>query len=1103
MDNDIRKIKKNTYLKIKDHYEKKYKNITIDTCQELYEEYHNFGENIKVQDNNDILKQKKLDETKDPYIKLCKDRLKVIVENINDTTDNKSYKYCYPDYNKNNFSESIIDRFEFSINPLENKEGCKEKKFNLAPYQIFLKNFISEETPYNSILIYHGTGTGKTCSAISIAENYRDIYRRKDKKIIILSPPAVKDGWRNNIYNPNKNEEQCTRDTYMNLMEKRKINKKQNIEGQQKKLIKEYYEFMGYGAFSNIIRKIIQKYGIEKSKELVNKLFSNRVLIIDEAHNIRGDIDNPSSKSSDDNIEYIRFITENTKNLKLILLTATPMYNTASEIVELINLMLSNDKKALLNTHNIFKKEKLINGEELARKANGYVSYIRGESLDKYPIRLYPTKDIIKSEKIKKLKLYECLIKGDQKKIYELAYKELKKENKLLRATEEDKLMQISNIAYPTIKKDIKYKYGAEGLKSIFSINDNFNKFTYKDKNNQIFKENKIQNYSAKIYNILNKLKTSKGIVFIYTRHVKSGIIPLMLALEQNGYKNYSNNNILNENIKDNGMKYIAITGDKDISKNNDKEIAELISEENKYGEKIKIIIGSKITSEGLNLKNIREIHVLEPWHHLKKLEQIIGRGVRYCSHENLEEHEKNVTIYLYASLIEGKDINIDIDIYSKAEKKSKEIGKVERILKQNSIDCSLFRELNKIDADEIEENQDKIELENVSVDNYKDNYKCKSNKKTKKKNMNTVNKTFLKNMYNIYSIYIKELFNKNINYTIEEIIDEIKKKIKNTNKINKQLIYLTLKNMINSKSIIENKNMKGTIIYINNYYVFQPINKKDTFLSIYDRGINKKMLTNNHINLEIKDKKKKKVDEFKKVDLKTIIDKLNLDKNRLDKEYEELKISGGKKYNFVIERLSFQEKNTILQSAIENNKISEELNDIILNHFKHNLFNKDYEFNKYTQKPVGYILFNNDEPVYIIKEKGEYITANTITQGNIIKNLKIKRKDIPKNYYTYNSKNKNNETVLKIVNYDNKKGKQTTNTCQSGNQKSEASIIIGVFKENNSELYDKYESFLKPKKKKKKDVVCNAIELLLRNKETDEMIYHLDYDNILLNKLI
>ena len=74
-------------------------------------------------------------------------------------------------------------------------------------------------------------------------------------------------------------------------------------------------------------------------------------------------------------------------------------------------------------------------------------------------------------------------------------------------------------------------------------------------------------------------------------------------------------------------------------------------------------------------MKNIREIHILEPWYHLKKLEQVIGRGVRYCSHKDLEEHEKNVTIYLYASLIRDQDINIDIDIYSKAEKKSNEIN--------------------------------------------------------------------------------------------------------------------------------------------------------------------------------------------------------------------------------------------------------------------------------------------------------------------------------------------------------------------------------------------------------------------------------------------
>ena len=64
------------------------------------------------------------------------------------------------------------------------------------------------------------------------------------------------------------------------------------------------------------------------------------------------------------------------------------MYNTASEIVELINLMLSNDKCKLLNPNTIFNQDELINGPELAKQINGYISYIRGETLDKFPKEL-------------------------------------------------------------------------------------------------------------------------------------------------------------------------------------------------------------------------------------------------------------------------------------------------------------------------------------------------------------------------------------------------------------------------------------------------------------------------------------------------------------------------------------------------------------------------------------------------------------------------------------------------------------------------------------------------------------------------------------------
>ena len=352
---------------------------------------------------------------------------------------------------------------------------------------------------------------------------------------------------------------------------------------------------------------------------------------------------------------------------------------------------------------------------------------------------------------------------------------------------------------------------------------------------------------------------------------------------------------------------------------------------------------------------------------------------------------------------------------------------------------------------------------------------------------MNTINRKLLKNMYTIYSNYIKELFSKNTNYTLNEIIEEIKNKTEESN-INTELIYLTLKNMIEAENIIENNGRKGKIIYINENYIFQPINKRDTFLSIYDRQIDRKILSDKFINLEIKEKKKEKKVE-RDIDIETIIKTLHKNKNKLDKDYKELEISGGIKYDFVIERLSFEEKKVLIQFALEIEERSEELNDIVLYHFKYNIF----------EDPFGYTLIHDNKPVYIVKEEDKYEIANKVYERKIKKEYKIKKIEKPDNYYTYNSKNNKNEIILKIVIYDSEKEKYTTNTCQSSNQKSKTENTIKIFRENKPELYDKYESFFKSKKKK--DIVCNAIELILRKLETDKMMYHINYDYYELSK--
>ena len=80
----------------------------------------------------------------------------------------------------------------------------------------------------------------------------------------------------------------------------------------------------------------------------------------------------------------------------------------------------------------------------------------------------------------------------------------------------------------------------------------------------------------------------------------------------------------------------------------NKDEIDWCTNEDNINGEKVKVVIISKAGSEGLDFKNIRQVHILEPWYNLNRIEQIIGRAVRFCSHIKLPFEKRNTEIYIY-----------------------------------------------------------------------------------------------------------------------------------------------------------------------------------------------------------------------------------------------------------------------------------------------------------------------------------------------------------------------------------------------------------------------------------------------------------------------
>ena len=93
-------------------------------------------------------------------------------------------------------------------------------------------------------------------------------------------------------------------------------------------------------------------------------------------------------------------VVEIANNVKLLLLSATPMFNTHKEIVWLVNLMNANDGRSTINIQDVFtdtgrfkisRSGEIVGKELLIKKARGYISYVRGDNPYTFPYRIFPS----------------------------------------------------------------------------------------------------------------------------------------------------------------------------------------------------------------------------------------------------------------------------------------------------------------------------------------------------------------------------------------------------------------------------------------------------------------------------------------------------------------------------------------------------------------------------------------------------------------------------------------------------------------------------------------------------------------------------------------
>lgn len=881
----------------------------------------------------------------------------------------------YPTLDDSEFAYKISQRQEFADTKYDGEiQDIREQAdklcyspFELMPHQLFVRNFLSFQTPYNSLLLYHGLGSGKTCSAIGIAEEMRAYMKQMGitKRIIIVASPNVQDNFRLQLFDERRLEQlpdgtwnlnTCIGNALLQEINPTNLRglTRERIIAQIRSLINQSYVFMGNkGEFANYIQKAIavpadytEKERTALMERKIKAHFNNRLVILDEIHNIRISDSNKTKLTT----VLLNKIARKSDNMRLLLLSATPMYNSYQEIIWLTNLLNANDNRPEIAVDDVFRSDgsfvessdNEVKGKELLlKKLTGYVSYVRGENPYIFPYRIYPEtfapdhvlgpspskqmnqKEI--TEPLQFIPVYKNGIGAYQSLGYDFILQNLGLASNIQvdKHGRERAMPTFENMeqfgytllmepleslimVYPNPKLDkrlsenkpgkekdnkdiIKGMIGRQGLSNIMKFSrsekpvprryDYEYKPAIQKQYGDIFSPQEIGKYSAKISNVCDILrKPSKGIVLIYSQYIDGGLVPMALALESMGFSRYASTpehsrGLLktkrepidaitmrpnNNDGKFRPARYVMITGEKDFSQNNNEDIKYVTNKANSNGENVKVILISMAASEGLDFKNIRQIHILEPWYNMNRIEQIIGRGVRNLSHCHLPFEQRNVEIYLHGTVLDKDEEAADVYVYRSAEKKAVQIGRVTRVLKEISVDCLLnLGQTNFTETKLLEDaaNRDiRIQLSSrgdemipfrvgdkprTEACDYMENCELTCATQMKEFREEVIKDTYDENFVKTNSVVImkkvRDLFKENMVYRRDHLVAAINR----VKKYPMEHIYYALTRFVQNKTegLVDKYGRSGYLVSRGEYYAFQPAEIMDEAISTFERS--------------------------------------------------------------------------------------------------------------------------------------------------------------------------------------------------------------------------------------------------------------------------
>jgi len=279
-------------------------------------------------------------------------------------------------------------------------------------------------------------------------------------------------------------------------------------------------------------------------------------------------------------------------SFKFILLTATPIVNYLNDLSVLINLVKESDdlptEMALFNQFYLDESEtNIVNEHILHDKLRNAISYYSNKDNREYPASTVHYMNVEMN--------YEQFVEY-------LAYlRKIIFENKI----------ELDQYNLPKVN---------------FDLLDKKKKNFFLSATRQLSNTWRKNQPSPKITEIFTTVKSGPKPAIVYSNFLKNGIYTLASLLELNNVKY--------------GVISGAVTADK------------LNVVVNNYNNSMyDVLLISSAGSESLDLKNTRQIHIMEPYWNESKIMQILGRAIRYHSHQSLPPDQRHVDIYRWISV--------------------------------------------------------------------------------------------------------------------------------------------------------------------------------------------------------------------------------------------------------------------------------------------------------------------------------------------------------------------------------------------------------------------------------------------------------------------